>query len=86
MRTWFFPKTEIKKIKKILKRMMRITSEIRNRDVSMEFLVAEKIQAHRKRIEQERKTHLREFVEMARRWADRDISAKWRKGLSLGSA
>src|ERR1700724_18908 len=35
----FFPKWEEKKIKKLLKRMMRVTSEIRNRDIPLEFLV-----------------------------------------------
>src|SRR5580700_4728194 len=34
----FFPKWEIKKIRRMLKRMMRLTSSIRDRDIALEFL------------------------------------------------
>jgi CHAD domain-containing protein len=80
----FFPKGEIKKIKKLLKRVMRLTSEIRNRDMTLEFLVDEKIEDHRKRVEKERKAYQREYAQMVRGLTGRDFAAKWRKGLSLG--
>ena len=81
----FFPKWEIKKIKKRLRRMMRLTSEVRNRDIALEFLVKSRIAAHRTRLQRERKACEREFSDMVRRWTARDFSAKWRNGLSLRS-
>lgn len=81
----FFPPWEAKKVDKRLKRMMRITSQIRDRDITLKFLADVKHSTHRKRFEQERLTHQREFSEMVRRWSARDFSAKWRNGLSLGS-
>lgn len=81
----FFPKGESKKIKKLLKRMMRLTSEIRNRDITLEFLVDEKIQDHRKRVEKERKDYQLKYAKLVRGFTGRDFAAKWRKGLSLGS-
>jgi len=79
----FFPKWEEKKIKKMLKRMMQLTSEVRNRDIALEFLVKHQHEEHRHRLEQERSNYERQFSEMVRRWSARDFSAKWRSGLSL---
>lgn len=81
----FFPCWEVKKVRKRLKRMMRLTSQIRDRDITLEFLVEAKHATHRKRFERERLTYQREFSEMVRRWSARDFSAKWRTGLSLRS-
>jgi CHAD domain-containing protein len=79
----FFPKWEVKKIQKMLKRMMRLTSEVRNRDIALEFLAKHQHTEHRQRLEQERLNYERRFNEMVRRWSARDFSAKWRNGLSL---
>ena len=79
----FFPKWEEKKIKKLLKRMMRLTSEIRNRDIALEFLLKHQDTGHHHRLEQERSNFERQFSEMVRRWSARDFSAKWRNALSL---
>ncbi|HEV2687679.1 MAG TPA: CHAD domain-containing protein [Bryobacteraceae bacterium] len=81
----FFPKWEVKKIRKLLKRMMRLTSEIRNRDITLEYLVEMKHSGHQRRLEKEREDYERQFSEMIRRWSARDFSAKWRSGLSLRS-
>jgi len=81
----FFPKWEAKKIKRLLKRMMRLTSEIRNRDIALEFLAASNQPEHRRGLERERRSYQRQFADMVRRWSARDFSAKWRNGLSLGS-
>ena len=81
----FFPSWEVKKVTRRLKRMMRLTSQIRDRDITLEFLVDVRHTAHRKRFERERSTHQREFSQMVRRWSARDFSAKWRNGLSLRS-
>jgi CHAD domain-containing protein len=81
--TDFFPKWEVKKIKRFLKRMMRLTSEIRNRDIAIEFLAKSKEQEQLRRLEKERTSYQRQFTEMVRRWSARDFSAKWRNSLSL---
>ena len=79
----FFPKWEVKKIKRMLKRMMQLTSEIRNRDIAIEYLVDLKATTHQRRLEKERIHYQRRFAEMVRRWSARDFSAKWRIRLSL---
>jgi CHAD domain-containing protein len=81
--TEFFPKWEVKKIKRMLKRMMQLTSEIRNRDIALEFLADLNASAHQRRLERERLQYQRRFEQMVRRWSARDFSAKWRNRLSL---
>lgn len=78
-----FPSWEVKKIKKRLKRMMRLTSEIRNRDITLEYLTKEKQTRHRARLVKQRLALQKEFSEMVTRWNAREFSAHWRTGLSL---
>jgi CHAD domain-containing protein len=84
----FFPKWEVKKIRRMLKRMMRITSSIRDRDIALEFLAESEPASsnhgvHRPRLAKERSAYQRQFAEMVRRWSAHDFSAKWRNGLAL---
>ena len=84
----FFPKWEVKKIHRMLKRMMRLTSSIRDRDITLEFLTTSQHASsrhgmHQTRLTKERSTYQRQFAEMVRRWSARDFSAKWRNGLAL---
>lgn len=79
----FFPQGEVKKIERRLKRMLRLTSRLRDRDIALEFLANLKQTRHRKRLVAERLTLQREFREMGRRWSAHDFSAKWRGGMSL---
>jgi len=81
----FFPKPEVKKIRRMLKRMMQLTSSIRDRDITLEFLKETGHVGHRPRLEKERSAYQRQFSEMLRRWSSRNFSAKWRNGLSLRS-
>jgi CHAD domain-containing protein len=81
----FFPKWEVKKIRRMLKRVMRVTSAIRDRDITLDFLADAGHTAHRPRLEKERVAYQRQFSEMLRRWSAQDFSAKWRTGLSLRS-
>jgi CHAD domain-containing protein len=81
----FFPKSEVKKIRRTLKRTMRVTSSIRDRDIALEFLNELHHTAQRPRITKERRACQRQFAQMVRRWSARDFSAKWRAGLSLRS-
>jgi CHAD domain-containing protein len=79
----FFPPWEVKKIRRRLKRMLRLTSEIRNRDITLEFLAGLKESRHRPRLVKKRLALQKEFSQMVHRWNARDFSAKWRSGLSL---
>lgn len=79
----FFPKREVKKIGKLLKRMMRLTSEIRDRDITLEYLAELKHSEHQPRLKKERDAYEREFTEMISRWSGRDFSVKWRRALAL---
>ena len=79
----FFAKWEVKKIRKMLKRLMRLTSSIRDRDIALEFLAELEHTAHRPRLEKERGAYQREFAAMLRDWSEQDFSAEWRQGLSL---
>jgi CHAD domain-containing protein len=70
--------------------MMRLTSSIRDRDITLEFLTGwqpatSHHSMHRPRLAKERSAYQRQFAEMVRRWSARDFSAKWRNGLSLRS-
>lgn len=79
------PQPEVKKIRKRLKGMMRVTSEIRNRDIALEFLLQEKSASHLTRLRKERADYQRQFLELLRRWSARDFSSKWRNRLILES-
>jgi CHAD domain-containing protein len=79
----FFPKWEVKKIRRMLKGMLRLTSSIRDRDITLEFLAASQHAAYRPRLAKERSAYQRQFAEMVRRWSERDFSAQWRNGLAL---
>ncbi|MBZ5609682.1 MAG: CHAD domain-containing protein [Acidobacteriia bacterium] len=80
----FFPRGEARKIERRLKRMLRLTSEIRNRDIALEFLARSNRAALRRRLEKQRKVYQGQFLETAGRWSARDFSARWRNRLSLG--
>jgi len=79
----FYPKWEVKKIERRLTRMMKLTNEIRDRDIGLEYLGNSRKNTLRRRLVRERLEHQREFIEMVRRWTARDFSKKWRTALSL---
>jgi CHAD domain-containing protein len=81
----FFPKWEVKKIRRMLKRVMSVTSDIRDRDIALDFLKEAGHAAHQSRVQKERSAYQRQFSELLRRWSARDFSTKWRNGLSLRS-
>ena len=81
----FFPPWEVKKIRRRLKRMLRLTSEIRDRDITLDFLAGLKQTRHRPGLVKKRLALQKEFSQMVQRWNARDFSAKWRSGLSLGN-
>lgn len=79
----FVPRWEDKKIRLMLRQMMRLTSDIRNRDIALEFLGKSGDARHRKRLEKERSQFERRFERMVRSWAARDFSAALRSRLAL---
>jgi CHAD domain-containing protein len=81
----FFPAWEVKKIRRRLKRMMRLTSEIRDRDITLDYLAGLKQTRHRARLVKKRLALQKEYSQMVQRWNARDFSARWRSGLSLKS-
>jgi len=81
----FFPKWEVKKIHRMLKRVMSVTSDIRDRDIALDFLKEAGHTTHQSRVQKERSAYQRQFSELLRRWSARDFSTKWRNGLSLRS-
>jgi CHAD domain-containing protein len=81
----FFPKLEVKKIRRMLKRVMSVTSDIRDRDITLDFLKESEHTAQQSRVQKERLAYQRQFSELLRRWSARDFSTKWRNGLSLRS-
>jgi CHAD domain-containing protein len=81
----FFPEWEVKKIRKMLKRVMSVTSDIRDRDIALDFLKEGGHTTHQPRVQKERSAYQRQFSELLRRWSARDFSTKWRNGLSLRS-
>jgi hypothetical protein len=78
-----FPSWEVKKIKRRLKRMMRLTSQMRDRDITLEYLASVKETRHRPRLVKQRLALQKEFTQMVTRWNAREFSANWRTGLSL---
>jgi len=77
-----FPKNQTKKIKRRLKRLMRLSSEIRNRDIAVQLLARSHAELRRSLIH-ERRGYERELLDLTLRWTKRDFSDRWRKGLEL---
>lgn len=86
----FVPLLEARPVKKVrarLKRVMELTSEIRNRDIALEFLVRRKVGprtvlARSLMLERDRATE--KLVRDLERWIAKDSAAKWRRSLDLG--
>ncbi len=79
-----FPAWDTKEILKTLKGMMRLTSEVRNRDIALDFLVKENRRGHRVRLRKERAAYQRQLSVLVRRWRQDDFTSQWRSGLPIG--
>jgi CHAD domain-containing protein len=79
----FYPKKQVKEIRRMLKDLMRLTSAIRDRDITLEFLKEAGNAVHHPRLEKERASYQRQFSTMVRRWSKQDFSRQWRSGLAL---
>jgi CHAD domain-containing protein len=81
----FLPKKQVKEIRGMLKDLMRLTSAIRDRDITLEFLKETGHAGYVPRVEKERGTYERQFTTMLRRWTKQDVQTQWRSGLALRS-
>ncbi|HTW64679.1 MAG TPA: CHAD domain-containing protein [Bryobacteraceae bacterium] len=79
----FYPKDQVKQIRVMLKGLMRLTSAIRDRDITLEYLAAAGHAAHQPRLEKERLSYQRQFARMLQRWSAQGFQNQWRSGLSL---
>ena len=79
----FFPRAEAAGIRKKLKALMRLTSSIRDRDITLEFVAGTKHASHRPRLSKERASYQKELAALLRQWTAEEFSTHWRDGLSL---
>ena len=82
----FFPPSQVKKIRTSLKSLMRLTSAIRDRDITLEYLEQAGEAAQKPKIQKERSGYQRQFSQMLRRWRTQGFQDKWRSGLALPGA
>jgi len=80
-----FPAWDAQEILKTLKGMMRLTSEVRNRDIALDFLEKSKRRGHRLRLRRERSAYQRQFSAVVRQWRESDFTNQWRRGLPVGT-
>jgi len=84
----FFPAAEVKRIRRGLKKLMRLSSEVRNRDIALEFLSTQEQpsgarEALVERLTRERSSCEEEFTALLERWRGHEFSARWRAALLL---
>ncbi|MGI8742077.1 MAG: CHAD domain-containing protein [Bryobacteraceae bacterium] len=79
----FLPGAEIKPIRKLLKEMMDLTSEVRNRDIALKLISDSKNTKLRQQLRKDRKAYAERFREVVRRWNAESLPAKWRSMLQV---
>ena len=82
----FFPPGKARKIRKALKEMVDLASEVRDRDIARELLVNAKIapeSALPRRLLEERGAARRALVTELKQWTRSNSSRKWRSLLDL---
>ncbi len=82
----FFPRGEVKKVRRRLRRVMDLAAEVRDRDIALQVYAeagAPSQAALALQLGQERQQAKRELVEELGRIQKRDFSSKWRKRLQL---
>jgi CHAD domain-containing protein len=77
----FLPAAEVKQIKKLLKKTMDLTSEIRNRDIAIELLPASGHSKLKRQLRRDRKAYVDEFAAMIRQWRAEGLPGSWRSAL-----
>jgi CHAD domain-containing protein len=83
-----FPSREIKKIKRRLKDLMDLSSDVRDYDIALKVLAKSELESAaplKAKVAERRKESLGQLVAGLRRWGTRRTSAKWRAVLAAGS-
>ncbi len=81
----FFPSDDVKKIRKRLKSIMNLSSEVRNRDIALEHLEDSGEDVLKATLQEERGLHATHFKAALDKWAERDYPKRWRAYLGLDS-
>jgi CHAD domain-containing protein len=82
----FFPRRETRRIRRALKEMVDLASEVRNRDIAAELIARAKIGPESelpRRLAQERGAAHKVLVMELKQWARSNSSRKWRSLLEL---
>jgi CHAD domain-containing protein len=79
----FLPESGVRKVRKKIKSMMNLTSEVRNRDIALEFLSDDADEVLKSRLRAEREQWADEFRRAVALWTAEDLAGKWRKELKL---
>jgi CHAD domain-containing protein len=82
----FFPGGQAKRLRRKLRGVMDLASEVRNRDIALSLLGAARIpggSALAQGLSQERKAAERALLAGLKRWSRRDSERKWRARLGL---
>ena len=79
----FFPRKAHKKITRRLKKMMNRTSEVRNRDVALDYLSSSEDPSVRQRLTRERDAFAEDVNRTLGRWQAKDFAVHWRAELRL---
>lgn len=82
----FFPKAEVKKIRKSIRKVFHIAGEVRNRDITIHLLEKSELVSAPPAIGQlaeERREWEHHLHDALRGWSRKDFSARWREGLNL---
>jgi CHAD domain-containing protein len=83
-----FPPREVKKMKRRLKDMMDLSSEVRDCDIAAKLLTKSGLPSAtpvKAKLAERRKEGLGRLVADLRRWTARNTSSKWRAALSAGT-
>jgi CHAD domain-containing protein len=79
----FVPGAKAKPIRKALKEMMDLTSEIRNRDIAAELIADSKNKKLKQQLRKDRAAYAKRFQEVAGRWNADKVSSKWKSALQV---
>ncbi len=82
----FFPHGKARKLRRALKEMVDLASEVRDRDVATELLAKAKIAPEsglQQRLLEERNAARRALVTELKRWVRNNSSRKWRSALEI---
>ena len=81
----FLPKAEVKQIRKLLRPMIDLTSEVRNRDIAIELISDSKNTRLKQQIRKDRKAWAERFQQAVRQWKTDRLLIQWRNTLEVNA-